>query len=195
MNLVALPALPPLSVSVRDRHLRRHVRYCTPSCTAALLPELPRPLIHDDSFNDMGVGCATIVKRVPGLQPRLDELRAKYARQITSQWPTMSTFLAQNRADWKEACQALSSDANELAFPYIWDGFIKGTITRVVHERLPWPFSALVGGLLGLLPVSWLPLPGGPRKTTAVTASGSQAGKSQAHVPDAPAERVAMAKL
>jgi len=51
--------------------------------------------------------------------------------------------------------------------PYIWDGFIKNMITTVVKDRLPWPVGAIVGGVLGLVPLSWLPLPGPPKPPTA----------------------------
>jgi hypothetical protein len=112
----------------------------------------------------MGVGCATIVAEVPALQPRLNALRAKYARQIASQYAGgLGEFLDTNRAEWKDACRQLSPDGNEHAVPYLWDGFIRNMIATAAKDRLPWPLGAVVGGALGLVPIRWLPLPR-PRK-------------------------------
>lgn len=73
-----------------------------------VLKTLPRPKIHDDSFSDMGVGCAEIVAQVPELEPQLDVLRAKYGRQIATQYAGgLSGFIDSNREQWKESCRQL----------------------------------------------------------------------------------------
>ena len=76
-------------------HFKEH-----PDGLADLLKTLPRPKIHDDSFSDMGVGSAEIVAQVPALQPRLDVLRAKYGRQIATQYAGgLTEFIDKNRAE------------------------------------------------------------------------------------------------
>lgn len=37
-------------------------------------------------------------------------------------------------------------------------------ISKGLQERLPWPLGILAGGVAGLVPLSWLPMPGPPKK-------------------------------
>ena len=56
-----------------------------------------------------------------------------------------------------------SPDGDENAVPYVWDGFIKNMITTVIKSRLPWPVGVIAAGVLQIVPLSWLPLPGPPK--------------------------------
>ena len=129
----------------------------------AVLELLPRPRIADDSYGDFGVGALRILDAVPALAPKIDELRAKYDAQVQGQYGSgLSEFLASNREDWRVACALLSHDGDEDAVPYMWDGLIQQRIRAAVAGRLPWPLGAVAARVVGLLPLSWLPMPAPP---------------------------------
>jgi len=100
-------------------HFRSH-----PEELPALLEELPHPEIYEDGYAHCSLGLATILSRTPALQGRVDALRAKYASQVKSKYAGgMMTVLRKNKAEWKEACAALTG-GNEKAVPYMWDDML-----------------------------------------------------------------------
>lgn len=104
---------------------------------------------------DFGDGSLTILELIPKLEPQIEEVRAKYTRQVESRGG-LADFLAQNRADWRKNCKLLTGDEN--AVPYIWDDMIKARAKSAMPRVL--------APLIGLVPVTWLMRVGTSRSKT-----------------------------